>query len=138
MKKKKKLFCEISPTTYAISLKKEILKRHIKNLMGSEKYATRHDETPLPVVVHAVSGNMIKRGPGIDPLLQQNKADNIRLACSKINRLVVNPGETFSFWQTVGKTSRKNGSLTDAYWLTVGLLRVWVADSATLLTRSVC
>ena len=29
MKKKKKLFCEISPTTYAISLKKEILKRHI-------------------------------------------------------------------------------------------------------------
>ena len=46
---------------------------------------------------------MIKRGPGIDPQLQLNKAENIRLACSKMNGLIVNPGETFSFWRTVGK-----------------------------------
>ena len=137
MKKKKKLFCEISPTTYAISLKKEILKRHIKNLMGSEKYATRHDETPLPVVVHAVSGNMIKRGPGIDPQLQQNKADNIRLACSKINRLVVSPGETFSFWQTVGKTSRKNG-FADGRVLVNGRLVAGVGGGLCNLANTLC
>ena len=137
MKKKKKLFCEISPTTYAISLKKEILKRHIKNLMGSEKYATRHEETPLPVVVHAVSGNMIKRGPNIDPLLQQNKADNIRLACSKINRLVVNPGETFSFWQTVGKTSRKNG-FADGRVLVNGRLVAGVGGGLCNLANTLC
>ena len=40
---------------------------------------------------------------------QQNKADNIRLACSKMNGIVVRPGETFSFWKLVGKTSRRNG-----------------------------
>lgn len=109
MAKKKKLFCEISPLTYAISLQKEILKRHVKNLLGKERYASRREKERLPVVVFSTGGNMIKRGPGIDERLQQNKADNIRLACSKIDGLVMEPGETFSFWRQVGKTSKRNG-----------------------------
>ena len=109
MTKKKRLFCEISPFTYAISLQKEILKRHLKNLFGSVRFASLRQEEKLPVVVFASSSNMIKRGPGIDVRLQQNKADNIRLACSKIHGLVIQPGETFSFWRQVGKTSRRNG-----------------------------
>lgn len=107
--KKKKLFCEISPTTYYISLKKEILKRHIRNLMGHERFAKTRQTDKLPVVVYAEGNNMIKRGPGIDLKLQENKADNIRLACSKLNGLVVMPGETFSFWKIVGKTSKRHG-----------------------------
>jgi vancomycin resistance protein VanW len=109
MAKKKKLFCEISPLTYAISLQKEILKRHVKNLLGKERYASRREKERLPVVVFSTGGNMIKRGPGIDERLQQNKADNIRLACRKIDGLVMEPGETFSFWRQVGKTSKRNG-----------------------------
>ena len=109
MAKKKKLFCEINPLTYAISLQKEILKRHVKNLLGKERYASRREKEHLPVVVFSTGGNMIKRGPGIDERLQQNKADNIRLACSKIDGLVLEPGETFSFWRQVGKTSKRNG-----------------------------
>ena len=107
--KRKKLFCEISPTTYYISLQKEILKRHIRNLMGRERFAGTRQTERLPVVVYAEGNNMIKRGPGIDQKLQQNKADNIRLACSKLNGLVVMPGETFSFWKIVGKTSKRHG-----------------------------
>ncbi len=109
MAKKKKLFCEISPLTYAISLQKEILKRHVRNLLGKECYASRREKDRLSVMVFSTSGNMIKRGPGIDERLQQNKADNIRLACSKIDGLVLEPGETFSFWRQVGKTSKRNG-----------------------------
>ena len=107
--KRKKLFCELSPTTYYISLQKEILKRHIRNLMGQERFAKTRQTERLPVVVYAEGNNMIKRGPGIDQKLQQNKADNIRLACSKLNGLVVMPGETFSFWKIVGKTSKRHG-----------------------------
>lgn len=97
MEKKRKLFCEISPTTYAIALQKQIATRHIKNWLSKEKFATHRQEEKLPVVVYSSSNNMIKRGPGIDPQLQLNKAENIRLACSKMNGLIVNPGETFSF-----------------------------------------
>ena len=137
MGKKKKLFCEISPTTYAISLKKEILKRHIKNLLGGEKYASVHNAQRLPVTVFAEEGNMIKRGPGIDPQLQQNKADNIRLACSKIDGLIVNPGETFSFWRTVGKTSRKNG-FVDGRVLVNGRLVAGVGGGLCNLANTLC
>ncbi len=105
----KKLFCEISPLTYAISLRKEIWKRHLKNWLGKEKYAKERSDQRLAVLVSEVHNNMIKRGPGIDEKLQLNKADNIRLACSRINGLIIKPGETFSFWNRVGKTSKRNG-----------------------------
>lgn len=110
MEKKKRLFCEICPATYYISLHKERLKRHLKNLIGNERYAKElTPESKMPTVISEHNGDMIKRGPGIDPTLQANKADNIRLACSKMNGLVIHPGETFSFWRQVGKTSKRNG-----------------------------
>lgn len=106
---KRKLFCEISPTTYAIALKKQIITRYIKNLLGKEKWAHTFQDEQLPVLVASHHSDMIKRGPGIDPQLQLNKADNIRLACSKMNGLIIKPGESFSFWRYVGKTSKRNG-----------------------------
>ena len=95
--------------TYAISVQKQTLQRHLKNLFGRVRFARNHMSERMPVVVSSFSNHMIKRGPGIDPRLQENKADNIRLACSRIDGLVVAQGETFSFWQGVGKTSKRNG-----------------------------
>ena len=106
---RKRLFCEISPFTYTISLKKEICKRHIKNLLSRNKFSTIHSKEKLPVIVYSCSNSMIKRGSGIDLQLQLNKADNIRAACRKIDGIVIHPGETFSFWKHVGKTSKRNG-----------------------------
>ena len=106
---KRKLFCELCPLTYALSLQKERWKRSIKNMFSHEAFAINHQDIRLPQLVNSQHNNMIKRGPGIDPLHQQNKADNIRLACSKINGLLIHPGEVFSFWKVVGKTSRQNG-----------------------------
>lgn len=108
-KKSRRNFCDINPTCYAISLKKEILKRHIQDLSNTETYAKNKSEEKLPNVVSEYSCNLIKRGPGIDLTLQQNKAVNIELACNQINGTVVHPGETFSFWKTVGKTTKKKG-----------------------------
>lgn len=109
MAKKKKLFCEICPATYAISLHKEILKRKLKNLFDRTPFSKGFNGGKLPFLVSSHSNDMIKRGPGIDEQLQRNKADNIRLASSKMNGLVINPGESFSFWRYVGKTSKRNG-----------------------------
>ena len=104
-----KLFCELSPTAYAISVKKEIYKRQLTDKMSGEKFAKTKSEEKLPFVVATHCSNMIKRAPGVDLTLQFNKADNIRLACAGINGIVVKPGETFSFWQLVGNPSKKNG-----------------------------
>jgi len=52
---------------------------------------------------------MIKRGEGVDLESQENKLVNIILACDKINGLIIRPNEVFSFWKTVGITTRKKG-----------------------------
>ena len=95
--------------TYAISLKKEIIKRHIRNILNGEHFSKKRSLQSMPAVIASYSGEMIKKGPGIDLQLQLNKAKNIELACSKIDGLVIEPGESFSFWHYVGKTSRGNG-----------------------------
>lgn len=102
-------FCDLGPFAYAISVRKQIIVRHIHNFLHKENYATTRQEAPMPALIHAYSCNMIKRGPGIDLKLQVNKAENIRLACKRMSQLVIRPGESFSFWHYVGKTSRKNG-----------------------------
>lgn len=107
--KKGMLFCEINPTCYVISLQKEIIKRHIHNFLSDVTFATSHDSTPLPVLLSSYRGNMIKRAPGINLEHQQNKAVNIAIASNKINGIIIRPGEEFSFWKLVGKTSKKNG-----------------------------
>lgn len=106
---KGKLFCDINPTCYAISLKKEICKRHIKNLLSRDKFAKEIRNEKLPVVISSYSCNIIKRAKGVDLTTQKNKQDNIILACKKINGIVIHPGEVFSFWKLVGKTSKKKG-----------------------------
>ena len=109
LRNKKKLYCEINPTCYAISLQKEIMKRHIKNLLTHEKFAKTIQQEKLPNVVSNYSCNLIKRGKGIDIRLQENKATNIMLACNKINGMVIHPGEVFSFWRTIGNTTKRKG-----------------------------
>lgn len=104
-----KLFCEMNPVFYAISEQKEICRRHLKNLTGKERFAVEKRAQKLPVTVFAQTSGLIKRGPGIDPVLQENKAVNIDLASRQIDMIVIHPGETFSFWKTVGKTSRRKG-----------------------------
>ena len=106
---KEKLFCERGPVHYWISEKKEITKRHIKNVTTRKRFCDNISGIELPNVVHSVSNALIKKGPGIDPESQINKATNIMIACSKINGLILEPGEEFSFWNTVGKTTKRNG-----------------------------
>lgn len=107
--KRDKLFCEINPTCYAISLQKEIVKRHIENFMSDEKFAKTITEEKLPNIVSEYHSNMIKRAPGVDLTHQLNKAVNIGIASGKINGIVIRPGEVFSLWKTVGKPSKRRG-----------------------------
>ena len=102
-------FSSISPACYAISERKETMRRHATDARSNERFARTHLDEKLPYVIASHSCGLIKRGPGIDPELQYNKATNIELASAAINGLVIHPGETFSFWHTVGNTTARRG-----------------------------
>lgn len=106
---KNKLFCEISPTCYKISLQKEIFKRHLKNIRYKEIFCKTIQKDKLPNMIVSYDSILIKKGKGIDPVLQENKVTNIMLASSKIDGMLIHPGEIFSFWNIVGKTTKKKG-----------------------------
>lgn len=113
--KKRRNFCDINPFFYIISRNKEIVKRHLKNFFSNEKFAKNNninnsqDSNKFSNCIFSYNSNIIKKGKGIDPVLQENKAVNIKIACSKINGIIIHPGEVFSFWKTVGRITKRKG-----------------------------
>ena len=105
----RKLFCEISPLCYEISVKKEIFVRNMKDLFSSDKIAKSFSDETLPVITKSHSSILLRNLYGVDKKLQENKVTNIQLACDKINRIIIHPGEVFSFWKLVGKPSKEKG-----------------------------
>ena len=78
------MFCDISPTCYKIALQKEIIKRHIKNFLRHERYADTRQSEPLPCLVADCSSHLIKRGKGIDPVLQVAEGYTVDLPTQEI------------------------------------------------------
>lgn len=105
----RKLFCDISPACYKISVWKCCRIREIKDFFSREKFAAQKSSDLLPNVVKGHTSVLVRRLEGVDMRLQENKVTNIALAAAKINGIIVRPGETFSFWRTVGKTAEKQG-----------------------------
>lgn len=105
----RKLFCELSPLTYAISVQKGILLRMLKNLMTRETFACTRQEEELEYVIYRHNSLVRRRLGNVDMRLQENKATNLSLAAPRINKVLIRPGETFSFWHLVGSPTAKKG-----------------------------
>ncbi|PKM94882.1 MAG: vancomycin resistance protein [Firmicutes bacterium HGW-Firmicutes-1] len=107
----RKLFCEINPLTYKISILKENLKRYFTWIFGDKLYAKTFNHHKLPVLVYKHT-SLIRRTLGnVDIELQNNKAINLNIATTKVNNIIIRPNETFSFWKLIGVCTRKKGYL---------------------------
>lgn len=106
---KRKLFCEISPAAYKISVEKERFKRNIKNKMDNGILAHTYQKEELPVIVKSHTSIVLRKLYNVDMQLQINKKTNLEIASKKINGLIIKPGEIFSFWYLVGQTTEKKG-----------------------------
>ena len=106
---KRKLFCEISPFTYRLSVEKEILKRHLRDLSQKTQFAREQTNTELPVVIYRHNSLIRRRLGNVNMQLQENKATNLALAVTHINGLLIRPGETFSVWKQIGRTTKRKG-----------------------------
>ncbi len=87
------------------------LKERMKWTFGKEKLAKERDLQTLPVLIKAHQSLLLRKLKDVDMYLQHNKVTNLRLAISKINGVIIQPGETFSLWQLVGRPSKRKGYL---------------------------
>lgn len=105
----RKLFCEISPFTYKISILKCRLVRHIENLFAQRHFSKVKQEELLPFVIYKHNSLIRRKLGNVNLQLQENKAVNLSLATPKVNGVLIRPGETFSFWHLVGSTTAAKG-----------------------------
>lgn len=106
---KRKLFCEISPTTYKISVLKCKVVKVIKDFFSTTRFARSRVDQVLPIVIYK-HNSLIRRQLGeVDMTLQNNKAINLSLVAPKVTQVVIKPGETFSFWKLVGSLTASKG-----------------------------
>ncbi len=63
----------------------------------------------LPCVRFAHATPLLRKLRGEDMVLQQNKIKNLKLAVTRLDGVLLRPGETFSYWRLIGKPSRRKG-----------------------------
>ena len=107
----RKLFCELGPWAYKISVIKEGIRKDIKDIIKRNKLAKKKIKEDYKYILKGEMKLLLRKLEGVDMRLQVNKITNLKLAADKINGLVIMPGETFSFWKLVGKPTKKKGYL---------------------------
>lgn len=74
---------------------------YLEMLIDGNKYAKNKSEALLPNTVFETSSLMMNENSGFDMKYQINKVHNLKLAARTINKVIIEPNETFSFWQLV-------------------------------------
>ena len=90
-------------------MEKEILKRHVQDMMRKTLFAKERTEESLPVIVYRHNSLIRRRLGNVNMQLQENKATNLALAVKHIDGLLIRPGETFSVWRLIGRTTKRKG-----------------------------
>lgn len=105
----RRLFCEISPLTYRLSVAKGVALRWLRDATSGARFAAVRSTQPLPVTVYTHRSLIRRRLGQVDMRLQENKAVNLALAAPRVSGILIRPGETFSFWRLVGNTTAARG-----------------------------
>lgn len=69
--------------------------------LDKNSYAATQLPDRLSYFLYRTSGILYNNATGFDMKYQENKVFNLRLAADTLQRLVIRPGETFSFWKRV-------------------------------------
>ncbi|MFL0247235.1 VanW family protein [Candidatus Clostridium stratigraminis] len=78
---------------------------------SGKKYSSNVVGERYPYVIFEHRTPLIRKLKDVDMYLQYNKITNLRLAVEKLNGIIIKSGETFSYWNIVGKPTYKKGYL---------------------------
>lgn len=104
-----KLFCEYGPIFYKISIFKEAKKKDIEDFKNGKKFSKEIKKENFQYIWKGDTKLLLRNLHGVDMDLQKNKVINLKIASEKIDGIIINPGEEFSFWNTVGNATKNKG-----------------------------
>lgn len=103
---KRKRLTEIFPFLIPIRLAQRNFFYRIGLFLDKNTYAKTYEEQ-LPYLVASSKTNMINQKSGYDIIYQKNKVVNLQIASQDMNKIVLNPKETFSFYKLLKKNNHK-------------------------------
>jgi len=100
---------ERRPWLYPWAVRAHRAQRRWRWLTGHTAWAASRAEMDLPVRVKTHGSLLLRQLSDAEMALQHGKVVNLRLAAARTDRLVIRPGETFSFNHVVGNCTRRKG-----------------------------
>jgi vancomycin resistance protein VanW len=85
------------------------LKRYLDWYFGKKVYAAKKENSLLPYVIFKHKTPLLRELKDVDMWLQHNKVKNLKIASNRLNKLLIKPGETFSYWRLIGNTTKRKG-----------------------------
>lgn len=109
-------------------------KRYVQWILARKRYAKKKQTALLPHSYFTHKTMLLRELKDVDMKLQYNKIVNLKIAVSKINQIVLEPGETFSYWRTIGRPTYKKGYV-DGMVLFAGSYRTGVGGGLCQLSN---
>ena len=77
--------------------------------VGGTAYARRRTAPDCPHLWMAHATPLVRRLRDVDLWMQENKVRNLRLAAARLDGMTLLPGETLSYWRSIGNPTRRKG-----------------------------
>lgn len=85
-----------------------IFRRYMKWYFGKNNFSkNKIDIYPETIFKH--KSFLLRKLKDVDMQLQYNKITNLQQVIDRLDKIVIQPGETFSFWYLTGRTTKRKG-----------------------------
>lgn len=88
------------------------MQRALRNLRARVRACPKNDGAGFATTVAQSRTKLWSDERDAERVYQLGKVQNLRRACAKLDRILIAPGATFSFWAQVGRASKRRGFVT--------------------------
>lgn len=85
------------------------MRKYLQWILSGKKYCKEINKNNLNNVIFTHKTPLYRKLKDVDMYLQDNKVENLKLAIKKIDGIVIMPGEYFSYWKLIGRTTYRKG-----------------------------
>jgi len=86
-----------------------ISKRYLEWIFVKKRYAKQNRSITLENIHMQHKTPLYRQLKDVDMSLQENKVENLKIALKHIDGIVIKPGETFSYWKSLGNPTAIKG-----------------------------
>ena len=97
------------PWLFPWAVRAHRVRRRVRWTLSTADWARERAAYDLPVKVKKHASLLMRELSEDEMVLQRNKVVNLRLASARVDRVLIRPGETFSFNKVVGNCTRRKG-----------------------------